>query len=407
MKDLHRLTLAAAAELVRNRTLSPVDLTAACLERIAAFNPRVNAFITVLADEAHAAALEAEKEIRAGNYRGFLHGIPVAFKDMYDTAGIRTTAAFEYFQNRIPLKDAVAVQKLRAAGAILIGKTNMHELAMGTTSAVSFFGAVKNPWNTDYIAGGSSGGSAAAIAAGMCYATIDTDAIGSTRLPAAACGITGYKCTWGLIDNTGILGGEKAEEIILKLATVGIMARDAYAVAAVVDVLTGSKYASDAEVQLDTSLNLGIVNNFAASDDIRKVFAAAVAALKKVGYPTLEMPAPFHENPDMRGMDKRRETANADVFGEADVLVLPTLAHSLPTLKAAGKEAQALSPQNTFFANYYGLPAISLPCGFDANGLPTGLQLVGKQGCDSDLLRLAETLQHATDWHRKDAADKK
>lgn len=401
MKDLHYLTLAETAELIRTEKISPVEVTEACLQRIEVLNSKLNAFITVLPGQARAAAFEAEKEIQAGNYRGPLHGIPIAFKDMYDTAGVKTTAAFKYFKDRIPKKDAVAVQKLKAAGAILIGKTNMHELAMGTTSAQSFFGAVKNPWNVDYIAGGSSGGSAAAVAAGMCYATIDTDAIGSTRLPAACCGVVGYKCTWGRIDNTGILDGEKAEEVILQLAAVGIMARDAYGVALVADALTGSKYGADAEVRLDTSLRLGIVKNFGADEVTRKIFASAVAALQKVGYPMAETTAPFEENPDMRNMLKIRETANAEIFAAADVLVLPTLAHEVLTLAAAGKNPQALSPQNTFFANYFGLPAISIPCGSDAQGLPVGLQIVCRQGDDGKLLQIAEVIQHATRWHEE------
>jgi aspartyl-tRNA(Asn)/glutamyl-tRNA(Gln) amidotransferase subunit A len=401
MKDLHYLALADAAEFVRTQKISPVALTEACLQRIEALNPKLNAFITVLPGAARAAALEAEKEIQAGNYRGPLHGIPIAFKDMYDTAGVKTTAAFKYFKDRVPEKDAVAVQKLKAAGVILIGKTNLHELAMGTTSAQSFFGAVKNPWHTDYIAGGSSGGSAAAVAAGMCYATIDTDAIGSTRLPAACCGIVGYKCTWGRIDNTGILAGEKAEEIILQLASVGIMARDAVGVMIVADALSGSKYAADSEVRLDSSLRLGIVQNFEADEGVRKVFAAAVEALRKVGYPTVETTAPFEENPDMQNILKFRETANAEIFAAADVLALPTLAHEVLTLAAAGKNPQAVSPQNTFFANYFGLPAISIPCELGGNGLPVGLQLVGRQGEDGKLLQAAEVIQHATRWHEQ------
>ncbi len=400
MKNLHCLTLYETAELIRSGKISPVEVTEACLERIEALNAKFNAFITVLPGKARAAALEAEKEIAAGNYRGPLHGIPIAFKDMYDTAGVKTTAAFQYFKDRIPQKDAVAVQKLKAAGAILIGKTNMHELAMGTTSAQSFFGAVKNPWNTDYIAGGSSGGSGAAVAAGMCYATVDTDAIGSTRLPAACCGVVGYKCTWGLIDNTGILDGEKAEEVILQLAAVGIMARDAVGVTLVADALTGSKYVADAEVRLDSSLRLGIVKNFGADEDVRKPFAAAVAALQKVGYPTLETLAPFEENPNMLQIQKFREAANAAIFADVDVLVLPTLAHGVLTLAQAEKNPKALSPQNTFFANYFGLPAISIPCGLDAKGLPVGLQIVGRQGDDGKLLQVAEVIQHATTWHQ-------
>src|SRR5262249_23133645 len=165
---------------IRERTLSPVTVVDACLARIEALNPRLNAFITVTGS-ARVAANVAESELKAGRWRGPLHGVPIAFKDFYDTAGIKTTAAFERFANRIPAKDAEVVARLKEAGAIVIGKTNMDTFGMATTGMVSFFGPVKNPWNADCIPGGSSSGSAVAVASGMCYATVDTDAIGSCR----------------------------------------------------------------------------------------------------------------------------------------------------------------------------------------------------------------------------------
>src|SRR5262249_9069407 len=159
------------------QNVSPVELVTECLERIEHLQPQLNAFITVTAETALQEARLAEREIQQGAWKGPLHGIPVGVKDFFDTAGIRTTSPFEPFKDRVPAKDAVVVTQLKSAGAILLGKLNMHELGMGTTSVVSAFGAVHNPWNTDYIAGGSSGGSAAAVAAGLCYATVDTDAI--------------------------------------------------------------------------------------------------------------------------------------------------------------------------------------------------------------------------------------
>jgi len=183
---------------IRKEEVLPVDVVGACLKRIEALNRELNAFITVLADRAIEQAKIAEAEIRSGDWRGPLHGIPVGIKDFYDTAGVKTTAAFEQFKDRVPARDAVGVARLKDAGAVIIGKTNMHELGMGTTSLVSYYGPVHNPWNRDYIAGGSSGGSAAAVACGMCYATLDTDAIGSCRLPASCCGVVGFKGTYGL-----------------------------------------------------------------------------------------------------------------------------------------------------------------------------------------------------------------
>ena len=161
--------------------MSPVDIVDACLARTETLNQQLNAFITVLSDEAREHAKAAEAEIKAGKWRGPLHGVPVGVKDFYDTANVRTTAAFETFKNRVPRHDAAAVAKLKDAGAIVIGKTNMHRLGMGTTGLESYFGPVKNPWNDTLHSRGSSSGSAAAVAAGMCYATLDTDAIGSCR----------------------------------------------------------------------------------------------------------------------------------------------------------------------------------------------------------------------------------
>lgn len=398
MKDVHFMSLHEAAELIKSQKISPVTLVEACLARIERHNSATNAFITVLADEAREQAKKAEAEIKGGTYRGQLHGIPVAFKDMYDTEGIKTTAGFKYFKNRVPKEDAAVVKKLKEAGAIVIGKTNMHELAMGTTSLVSAFGPVHNPWNPDYIAGGSSGGSAVAIALGMCFATVDTDAIGSCRLPASCCGVVGYKCTWGLIDNSGVLAGERTDETILKLAAVGIMAREAADIAIVADALVVSDKKYTDKLKKKPEQVVGIVTNFGATEQVRKQFEQAVSELKKLGFKTVEVTAPFSENPDMQGMDLARKTVDKDIFSKVDVLVLPTTATEVLESKAAGKDAQALSPQNTFFVNYYGLPAISVPCGFDANGLPLGLQIVGRTDEDCNVMQVADAYQQATRW---------
>jgi aspartyl-tRNA(Asn)/glutamyl-tRNA(Gln) amidotransferase subunit A len=205
-KDLK--DIATIHKSIRMQRISPSDVVEACLLRIERLNPEINAFITVLADQALEQAAIAEAEISAGKWRGPLHGIPVGIKDFYDTAGIKTTAGFDQFKDRVPLKDAAGVAKLKEAGAIIVGKMNMHRLGMGTTGLDSYFGPVRNPWDVDHIPGGSSAGSAAAVASGMCYATLDTDAIGSCRLPAACCGVVGFKGTYGLIDPKGILEGE-------------------------------------------------------------------------------------------------------------------------------------------------------------------------------------------------------
>src|ERR1700686_1171363 len=166
------LSLADAARLVRRKKISPVELTQACLSRIEKLNPRLNAFITLSAESALAAARSAEAEINRDAWKGPLHGIPVAVKDLLDTAGVRTTAASALFKDRVPAEDAEVVRRLRAAGAVLLGKLNMHELAFGGSSAISYFGAVRNPWDVAYSPGGSSGGAAAALAGGLCYAAL-------------------------------------------------------------------------------------------------------------------------------------------------------------------------------------------------------------------------------------------
>jgi aspartyl-tRNA(Asn)/glutamyl-tRNA(Gln) amidotransferase subunit A len=202
-QDLAYLTLKEASELVRRKTVSPVELTATCLKRIEAYNPALNAFITVTRDQAMETARAMEAEQRRGKWRGPLHGIPIALKDNIDTAGVRTTAASELFKDRVPSEDAEVVRRLKNAGAVLLGKTNLHEFALGGTSAVRYFGPVHNPWALDRIPGGSSGGSGAATAAGLCFGSLGTDTAGSVRIPASYCGIVGFRPTNGRVSTRG------------------------------------------------------------------------------------------------------------------------------------------------------------------------------------------------------------
>src|SRR5271167_887101 len=190
---------------LRAREISPVDLTRDCLARIEKLNPVLDAFITVTADLALAQARQAEAEIQRGQWRGPLHGVPIGLKDIVDTAGTRTTAASALFKDRIPSQDAEVVRRLRNAGAVFLGKQNLHEFAYGGSSMISYYGEVHNPWNPSRIAGGSSGGSAAAVAAGLGYGAIGTDTAGSVREPSALCGVVGLKPTYGRVSARGVI----------------------------------------------------------------------------------------------------------------------------------------------------------------------------------------------------------
>jgi aspartyl-tRNA(Asn)/glutamyl-tRNA(Gln) amidotransferase subunit A len=384
---LYYARIAELAAGIRARDISPGDIIDSCLARIDALNGNLNAFITVLRDH-------------AVNASGPLQGTPVAVKDFYDTAGVRTTAAFEQFKNRVPKKDAVSVKRLKDAGAIVVGKTNMHKLGMGTTGLESDFGPVRNPWNESYIPGGSSSGSAAAVAAGLCYATLDTDAIGSCRLPAACCGVVGFKGTYGLISGTGILEGEQAEEVILWLSHPGITTRSVEDTVAILNVLAEPPAMwrqPDLNGSRAKKLRVGIARNFKADTEVSAAFDAAVEAARSLGHAVNPADAPFDMPPfgDLHSIETDRKTIAARAFKDIDVLLLPTTTTTVLTVEQAAGNAQALSPANTMFANYFGLPAISVPCGWDARGLPIGLQIVGRPWDEATVLGLAHHLETA------------
>jgi aspartyl-tRNA(Asn)/glutamyl-tRNA(Gln) amidotransferase subunit A len=396
--------IATLQERIRTQKVSPVEVVNTCLKRIEQINPKLNAFITVVADQAREEAGMAENEIKAGKWRGPLHGIPVGIKDFYDTAGIKTTAAFEHFKDRVPRKDAVAVAKLKDAGAIMIGKMNMHRLGEGTTGIGSYFGPVRNPWNAQHIPGGSSSGSAAAVASGMCYATLDTDAIGSCRLPAACCGVVGFKATYGLINPKGILDGEQDPgEMIRWLSHPGITTRNVKDTAFVLDVLAEKEkriraHYADGLVE-DRKVRVGVAANFKGDREVSETFEKAVEIIRGFGWPIKSIAAPFR-NPDadLRNIEGDREAIAGRAFKDIDVLLLPTTTTIVPAVKDMSDNALALSPENTIFANYYGLPAISVPCGFDGNGLPLGLQIVGKPWDEATVLHTAYQYETATGW---------
>lgn len=393
-------SISEVASDMRERRLSPVALVEKCLARIEAFNPKLGAFITVTTELAREQARQAEAEIAGGQWRGPLHGIPVAVKDFYDTAGVRTTAGSRRFEHRVPNKDAELVGKLKEAGAVFVGKTNMHRLGMGTTSLESDFGPVVNPWNANRVAGGSSGGSCVAVAAGLCWATVDTDAVGSGRLPAAICGVSCHKPTFGVLSPIGILAGEETDPAILKLGHPCVTARGVDDVSLVLDLLTGAfgierEAAGLAPGDWSPIRRIGLVTNFNANDEIRSAFEHVVAMLTSMEIETHEVRVPFEAATfDISRIDADRAAIDASLFADVEAIVLPTLAAPAPTIEEARARGElAVAPDNTFFCNYYGIPATNVPAGFDRNGVPLGVQFAGPHGADSRVLALARSYE--------------
>lgn len=287
--DLAKLSLREAYDLIRKKKVSPVELTKACLTRIDRANPSLNAFITITSESALQQAREAEAEVMRGKWRGPLHGIPIALKDLFDTAGVKTTAGSGVFKDRVPTEDAEVVRRLKAAGAVLLGKTNMQEFAFGGTSIVSYFGPVHNPWELSHISGGSSGGSAAALAAELCYGALGSDTAGSVRIPASHCGIVGLKPTYGLVSIRGVI------PLSWSLDHVGPMARSVEDTALLLQVIAGYDEKDTTSEQMNvsdysqaigkkvSSLRIGAPREFFFADLDPEIDAAMKEALSVLG----------------------------------------------------------------------------------------------------------------------------
>src|SRR5260221_504257 len=288
--ELPLLDLSEASRAVQKKEVSPVELTQACLARIQRLNPKLNAFITVTDTPALEAARKAEGEIARGEWKGPLHGIPLAVKDLVETAGVKTTAASAVLKDNVPTADAEVIRRLKSAGAILLGKLNLHEFAYGGSGIIGHFGPTRNPWNTAHVTGGSSSGSAAAVAACLCYGAIGTDTAGSIRLPAACCGITGLKPTYGLVSTRGVI------PLSWSLDHVGPMARTAADAALMLQAIAHYDpqdiycqrfppvfYPSAIE-ESTASLRLGVAHEFwnDIDEEVRRAVDAAVAALSKL-----------------------------------------------------------------------------------------------------------------------------
>jgi aspartyl-tRNA(Asn)/glutamyl-tRNA(Gln) amidotransferase subunit A len=461
--DPTTLTLRQASHLIRRRDVSPVELTEAYLKRIDDYNPSLNAYITITREQALAAAREMEREQRQRRWRGPLHGIPVALKDNIDTAGVATTAASGVFKDRVPAEDAEVVVRLKRAGAVLLGKLNLHEFALGGTSSVSHFGPVRNPWSLDHNPGGSSGGSGAAIAADLCLGALGTDTGGSIRIPASRCGIVGLKPTYGRVSNRGVI------PMAWTLDHVGPMCKTVEDAAIMLSVLAGYDERDPSSVNTPVAdyarsvgaptsrLRLGVPTTGFFDDlhpEVAEAMEAALGILRRLtdGIRDVDIPAAgpvadvwnaeiyaYHRewittSPEqyqeatralIRAAERtdsavyararhhvdvvRREIQN--VFREIDLLITPTqrmpagpivppqaTANAGPGAASAAAGAGALN--NTAAFDIYGLPTISVPCGFTAAGLPIGLQISGAPFAESVVIALAHAYEQATEWHR-------
>jgi aspartyl-tRNA(Asn)/glutamyl-tRNA(Gln) amidotransferase subunit A len=438
------LTLEDAAGLLRRRKISPVDLTKACIARIERLNPSLNAFITVTAERALSKAKALESELRTRGPRSPLHGIPVALKDLIDTAGVRTTAGSALWADRVPDADAVVARRLDTAGAILVGKCNMDEFAYNFTSETSYFGASRNPWDVRRTPGGSSGGAAIAIATGMCLAALGSDTGGSIRLPAALCGITGLKPTYGRVSTEG------AAPLAWSLDHIGPMCRSARDAEWVLDVLAPASRASsggslrglrlgvprkpyydqlDSEVQSAVEdalrvlvrltsgvrdVNVPALPVFEQWPDLPRTYSVIISAEAHAFHREMLARSPEKYHPGTRRslesgasisaaeyIDAHREMGSlrdgaGRLFSEAHLLITPS--SPAPAFEL-GKPAGLVFLRNCAPWTLYGLPSISLPCGFSRNGLPVGLQITAPAGRDSLLLEVAKAYQKETDWH--------
>ncbi|HNN13454.1 MAG TPA: amidase [Anaerolineales bacterium] len=443
------LSMTDQRNLVKNREVNASDLAANCYRQIERLNPILNAFITVLP--------KREEELPS-NGSTPLYGLPLAVKDLYDTKGIRTTGGSKFFADRIPTEDAFVIQKIKKAGAQIIGKTNTHEIALGVTNNNPHFGACKNPWDITRTPGGSSGGSAVAVATGMAMAALGTDTGGSIRIPAALCGVVGLKPTYGRVSLRGILPlswnldhpgpiTRKVEDAALMLQVMG--GYDELDPTSV-KILPGdySSHLRDTMKERKIAIAVGNFIEEATDPEILKAVRDAAKILEDQGATLVELNADFlreaalanalmtqadgaafhrermRERPDWFGADVRQRLETGAgftsteyalarrtqvevkrrceiLFDEYDVLLLPTTPIPAPVLE--GENAVERARQLTRFTapfNLTGLPALSVPCGFTTEGLPIGLQIVSRAWNESGVLRVGYAYQDATPWHK-------
>ena len=462
--DLCYRTISEVAQLVESGQLTPVELTKAHLDRIEATDTSLNSFITLLADRALEQASVAEEEITGGAYRGPLHGIPIGLKDLYYTRDIRTTVGSRILRDFVPDYDAAVVERFDGAGAVLLGKLQMHEFALGATSVNPHDGPAHNPWDVSRITGGSSGGSGSAVASGQCMAALGSDTGGSIRIPAGLCGIVGMKPTFGSISRYGV------HPLSWSLDTVGPMTRSAQDAAIVMNALVGhdSRDPSSAGVS-EQDFTLGIADGIAGlkigipedffydviDSEVSAAICQAAGVLAELGavVESCSIPALNHclgissailvtegaetlfphirDCPDDIGSDvrarlylgamtpavdyikaQRARAAYNEQLAEAmetyDLLLAPSAAIGAPRIdqefvEVGGRQENALSLMSrlTRAFNLTGQPTVSVPCGFTSDGMPIGMQLAGRMWEDAVVLRAAHTYESATEWHTR------
>jgi len=460
--DLADLTLNQASALISHRQISPVELTRLTLKRIDRLDPRINAYITLTADLALQHAARAERLVQdrtslADHPASALIGIPLALKDLYETRGVATTAGSIFFRGHIPDSNAALVDRLLADGMVLLGKLNMHEIALGVTNVNPHFGACHNPWDLERISGGSSGGSAAALATGTCLASLGSDTGGSIRIPASLCGIVGLKPTCGRLslrgviplswnlDHAGPMGRCVLDVAILLQRLAGYDPHDPASRDVAVDdylaeitagvrgwrvVLASDEFftkVTSPEVTRAVREAALVFQQLGAIVEERE-FPGARQAARANGLVTISDAAAYHrtrlqDQPQGFGEDVLRrlrngaETSLSDYilarraqselrrqferfFQDCDLLLTPTTPITAPLIQGPDAVEQArLLPRFTAPFNLTGLPAMSIPCGFTTRGLPIGLQIVARPWAEAHLLRAGYAYERATQWH--------
>lgn len=468
MSDITELSIAELAQGYRDKSFSPVDAARAYFARIAQHNDKVNAFVTLCEEDALAEAKQAETEIAAGQWRGPMHGIPIGHKDLYQTAGVRSTAGSRVLENHVPDSDATGVARLKQAGAVMLGKLNTHEFAYGPTNDSSMFGPCRNPWDPTRFSGGSSGGSGAAVALRLCAGATGSDTGGSIRMPSACCGITGLKPTYGRTSRAGIY------PLCWTMDHSGPMTRSAEDAALMFQPMPGpdgrdaavaDRAVPDYAAALDgdiKGLRIGVPTHYffdRAIPEIAEAAQNAIAVLEGLGAEVREVDIAYIDHAAAAALvlylsegtayhddhiatigelytdqvrlfleignyvlakdylhAQRYRTllghAMADVLAEVDVLAMP----SLPiTAQPLGQEEIDIRGEtdsvfgailrNTEPFDLTGLPALVVPCGIASDGMPMSLQIAGRPFDEAGLFKIGHAFQQASDWHTRRPPD--